>query len=382
MCLLKKNYFFIVVFLIVSCSSENLEKNAITAPIPKTGKLVFKSLELVKEKLVFHTYAIGRETVKGSNNGPRIELTNKGLAHPSVIYIPQGIDGYSYWCALTPYFGPINLQKDNNAFENPHIFCSIDGLNWKEPDDINNPIDNSVLPYGNYWSDTNLLYYNGKLHLYYRGNYFDKNFFGTNMMYYRSVVERNSTNGREWSERKLLYASNSFVNGIDNNSVIASPSFIVENDHFYCYDVVLSTKDNPYLSIGNQTSTFVFRREDNQPDGTFGAYSSDKICTFDSRPWGETDDPWHIEVVKHEETYFMLINSGLIGSSFANSLWLAYSQDGKNFKVLPTALFRYSTYKSSILPISSDADNISFMIYQSDTSDGSINAYQLALKKN
>lgn len=371
----------VLVLILISCSRDSSETKKYP-PIIKTGNLTFNSMILMKEKLRFSTIAIGRETIVGANNGPKIELDNTGLAHPCVIYVPEGINGYKYWCALTPYFGIINSQNDKNAFENPHVFCSHDGLVWSEPGGIKNPIDHSVLArYLNYWSDNNLFYYKGKLHLYYRGNYFDKNFFGDKGWYVRAVVERNSSDGVNWSNRKLLYASNTITKGIDDNSVIASPSFLEDNGKWYCYDVVYSTDNNKYLPQGNQTSAFVFRREDTSPDGSFGDYDSDKICTFDSRPWGDKFDPWHIEVVKYDGKFFMLINAGVINSNGGDSLWLAYSSDGKNFKVLSNPLFNVNTYKSSILPISNTLDYDVFMVYQSDKRDGSINAYKLVLNK-
>lgn len=379
---MKKKYFLFLVIAIVSCSRDNSDIKKDVPVVKKTGELIFESLTLIKERLVFNTIALGRETIKGSNNGEKIELYDTGLAHPSVIYIPKGINGYKYWCALTPYFGIINAQTDKNAFENPHIFCSIDGLSWSEPKGSTNPIDHAQLAkYLNYWSDTNLFYENGKLHLYYRGNYFDRNFYGDKGIYARAIVERNSSDGVNWTDRKILYASNTITKGIDDNSVIASPSFLKDNGKWYCYDVVYSTNKNPYPAQGNQTSGFVFRREDSAPDGSFGDYSEDKICTFDSRPWGENSDPWHIEAVKYDGKFFMLITAGLTGLSNGQSLWLAYSVDGKNFKVLPNPLFREDTYKSGILPLSSDNNNVSFMIYQSDKKDGSINAYKLILNK-
>ncbi|MFN3272762.1 MAG: hypothetical protein ACK40Y_09490 [Cloacibacterium caeni] len=379
---MKKKYLLFFILAIISCSRDSTDTKKDVPVVKKTGVLTFESLTLIKERLVFNTNALGRETIKGTNNGQKIELFDTGLAHPSVIYIPEGINGYKYWCALTPYFGIINAQPDKNAFENPHVFCSNDGLSWSEPKGAINPIDNANLgKYLNYWSDTNLCYENGKLHLYYRGNYFDRNFFGDKGVYARAVVERNSSDGIHWTDRKILYASNTITKGIDDNSIIASPSFIEDKGKWYCYDVVYSTVKNPYPPQGNQTTAFVFRRVDTVPDGTFGTYSAENICSFDSRPWGETFDPWHIEVVKYDNKFFMLINAGLVGLSNGQSLWLAYSSDGKNFKVLPNPLFKENTYKSSLLPISTNDKFITFMLYQSDKRDGSINAYKLTLKK-
>lgn len=369
--------------MILSCDDSNMTGEHKTEPIalPKTN-VEFFSMELEKEKLTFNTVAVGRESYFGANDGPTLQLSTSGIAHPSIIYIPQGVNGYKYWCAMTPHFGIIAQQNDGDAYENPHILCSKDGLNWVEPNGIKNPIDKAIKgPYHNYWSDTNLVYFNNTFYLYYRGCGFPKNFFGDNNLYLRATVVKQSNNGIDWSNRKLLYASNKITPGIDDASIIASPSFIEDKGKWYCYDVVYSTVKNPYPPQGNQTTAFVFRREDTVPDGTFGTYSAENICSFDSRPWGETFDPWHIEVVKYDNKFFMLINAGLIGVSNGQSLWLAYSSDGKNFKVLPNPLFKENTYKSSLLPISTNDKFNTFMLYQSDKRDGSINAYKLTLKK-
>jgi hypothetical protein len=56
------------------------------------------------------------------------------MAHPSVLYIPEGWNGYRYWAAVTPY------PKANNRYENPCVYCSGDGAAWTVPAGLTNPL--------------------------------------------------------------------------------------------------------------------------------------------------------------------------------------------------------------------------------------------------
>jgi len=46
------------------------------------------------------------------------------MAHPSVIYVPEGFAGYRYWCAVTPY------PNSASAYENPCAYASNNLLEW------------------------------------------------------------------------------------------------------------------------------------------------------------------------------------------------------------------------------------------------------------
>lgn len=366
---------FIIYSLLFSCRIEEKKINQ------KIGNLEITSLDLLNDKILFRTIAYGRESKAGAGDRQQITLTDNGFGHPSIIYTSSGFSGYKYWCALTPYFGVIAKQADWTAFENPHVFCSNDGVNWTEPSSIHNPLDlpNPPIPYLNYWSDVNLLLSKNKLYLYYRGNGFPRYYYGDSFNHYRATVVKESADGKNWSNRKLLFSTK--TNGVDDNSIIASPAFIEDNDGYTCYDIVYSTTDHPIQPSGNQTTGFVMRRTDTAADGKFGDYSPEKICKFENRPWGEGNDPWHIDVCKYDGTYYMLVCAGLVGKSNGDSIYLAYSKDGVNFKVFNNAIFTNDTYKSALVPISSNADEVKFSLYRSVKSTGTIQLYQLSLRK-
>ncbi|MBU9725587.1 hypothetical protein [Diplocloster modestus] len=54
--------------------------------------------------------------------------------HPSVLYFPDGFQGYEYWMAMTPY--PFN----DGGYEDPSVLVSRDGRSWQEPVGVTNPL--------------------------------------------------------------------------------------------------------------------------------------------------------------------------------------------------------------------------------------------------
>lgn len=59
------------------------------------------------------------------------------IVEPSMLYFPQGWNGWEYWLAAMPFDG------GNAQYENPSIFVSHDGRNWTTPAGVSNPL---VLP--------------------------------------------------------------------------------------------------------------------------------------------------------------------------------------------------------------------------------------------
>lgn len=75
----------------------------------------------------------------------------KQLLHPSMLYVPQGVGGYTWWCAFTPY------PAANSAMENPCVVASNDGRTWEVPTGLLNPLVNA--PSGtDFNADTHIAY--------------------------------------------------------------------------------------------------------------------------------------------------------------------------------------------------------------------------------
>jgi len=100
---------------------------------------------------------------------PLVQLTlptfdKSGQAvHPDVVRFPGAWNGWEYWMAMTPF------PKGNEAYENPSVLVSHDGLTWQVPAGLVNPLAKTPTK-GGYNSDPDLSYdsANNRLILIYR----------------------------------------------------------------------------------------------------------------------------------------------------------------------------------------------------------------------
>jgi len=63
-----------------------------------------------------------------------VPAVGRELVHPSVFHREGGWNGFPWWMAVTPY--PDSAAGD----ENPSIYCSLDGLSWRTPAGVTNPL--------------------------------------------------------------------------------------------------------------------------------------------------------------------------------------------------------------------------------------------------
>jgi hypothetical protein len=129
--------------------------------------------------------------------------------HPKVLYFEEGWNGYRYWMVHTPY--PNSMER----YENPCIVVSNDGINWKEPAGLTNPIDsvNSGGGWYRHYSDGHLLMKNGTMELWYRLNESSNALAANNAN--ASLLRTSSTDGVHWSKpEKMLTASNSALSPV------------------------------------------------------------------------------------------------------------------------------------------------------------------------
>lgn len=258
-------------------------------------------------------------------------LTNSGWTHPSVLFFPNKWNGFEYWCAITPY--PDGIAE----FENPHIFCSHDGQTWIEPAGISNPIQLAP-PSPTYSSDVNLILGDDEyLYCYWRDNGILVEGVASRAIYYKKTRD-----GINWSERVM---SNHWPSiGVD----MISPSLLQNGKYLTCYAVATGEPIS-----GNYFQGCAIRRSVTLSDGGFttNRASGYDLINVDSRPWGATQEPWHIEVRKVANVWLMLVTTTPNGGGGGGGLYLGYSFDGWNFKFSATPLVAASTYKSSFLPV-------------------------------
>jgi hypothetical protein len=187
--------------------------------------------------------------------------------HPDILYIDNGFKGYKYWMAYTPY--PFMIDR----LENPCIAVSNDGINWVTPTGLKNPI---VLPPkdtkdGGHYSDTDIIYDNGKLVVYYVYN--KRGVFGPSK-FYRSI----SSDGITWTKPELIYQCQNPISGY-------SPAFMKEGNLYNVW----------YISEGNIMSYCSSSDSKN--------WSSPVKCNINIKGW----QIWHLDIIKTETGYEGLI---------------------------------------------------------------------------
>ena len=129
---------------------------------------------------------------------PTYEKSNE-TTHPKVLYFDEPVNGYKYWLVSTPY--PYNIA----FYENPSIVVSNDGIHFKEPEGIKNPVSGYPSKYWDesYYSDPYMLYDKDHFELFYR-----KTLSKLNNEYkksgYNYIYMKTSNDGINWSKEKLV----------------------------------------------------------------------------------------------------------------------------------------------------------------------------------
>lgn len=193
---------------------------------------------------------------------------NVNVLHPSVVYVPEGWNGYRYWLAFTPY--------PNAGRENPSVVASNDLATWVVPAGLTNPVTSqaeSVADGYAFNSDTHLMRMpNGGMALYYRpATSATKN----------AVYRKTSSDGITWANKTAVVVDNAA------ELTLLSPAIELEADNTYTMWVV----------DGTTTPATIRRRT--SADGL--TWSAPGACTI---PAGAP--PWHIDVKRVGSIYYML----------------------------------------------------------------------------
>lgn len=195
--------------------------------------------------------------------------------HPSVAYSADGIGGFRYWMANTPYSG------NSHKLENPELFASQDGLFWRVPPGLRNPI--VPPPAGNdqhYHSDPCLLVHDNRLLLYFRTS--DEQVQPRRDWLSLMVSE----DGRSWTApQKVLEAS---------GGLLLSPSVRVIDREFRMWTVD-ADPDSSRLAVVQRTSR----------DGLTWSSPERGEIAWDGPPV----EPWHIEVIAAGAELAMMLSA-------------------------------------------------------------------------
>lgn len=247
------------------------------------------------------------------------------VIHPSVLYIPQKWNGWHYWMAYTPY------ASSNDAYEDPCIAVSQDGVNWEFPAGLTNPLDNG--PGGTkYNSDTHLVFGpDGLMYCFWR--YLDTS--GDSPSKEETLYVRTTSDGVTWTPKQIAYQSDRTVRRL------LSPSFEYYDGlwHLWAVDIV-GTKRIVYATA----------------EEAIGPWTTPVDCTA-VLPEGRYH--WHLFVSRVGEQWVALINdtdnSGSSGTHVGDII-LATSEDGIDWNVadgpcVPRSGTNYSRqYRSCFVP--------------------------------
>lgn len=221
--------------------------------------------------------------------------------HPSVEYFENKWNGYTYWCAFTPY------EKCNDYWENPHILASNDLVNWETPAGFSNPLEPVPADYEygvSYNSDTELVYNSDKNQLECWWRYYD--YRNMTVSLYRKVTK----DGVHWSKKELTMSSTPL-----NRHDYLSPALVYENGTYKMWAIDLK-------------QGFVVHYYESA-DGL--KWTDPKVINV------EYEDPtirhWHLDVIHSPKGYEMLLSAFPKENNdhLHMSLYYAFSKDNETY---------------------------------------------------
>lgn len=220
--------------------------------------------------------------------------------HPSVVHIPGGWNGFTYWMAHTPYPG------GNDDHEDPNIVASNDGVNWVVPPGLVNPIDNQD-GQPEYNSDVDLrMGPADTLYLFWRT--YDVTSVGTEEKLYYST----STDGVTWAAKTQFFVSN------DDELRLVSPSLLYENNRWVMWAVDAVPSPNQVVRLEGGTT----------PTSEWSAPAA-----VDMGPLRAGREPWHLSIHKVDTSYVGLVTDiALESGSLDGELIFVASADGFIFQ--------------------------------------------------
>lgn len=242
--------------------------------------------------------------VKGSRNRLHKPLvinleTSDGTGqacHPDIAYLPEGFgpERWRYWLACTPY------PYQNYMLENPEIFASHDGITWVIPDGLKNPV---VPPPANpfdYHSDTDILFHQGELWLFFRETK------RGDVPRQTTLFAMTSSDGIQWSSPAELFCDK-------NNLEPMSPAVIHDGCCFRMWTIEIH--DGDYRIVLRNSKDGLHW---NPP--RFG-----KLVGLDPQRHA-----WHIDVIQEKDRLSALLVSSVGTPSTGERLHYCHSMDGGN----------------------------------------------------
>lgn len=255
---------------------------------------------------------------------------NTQNVHPKVLYFASKFGGHYYWMAYTPY------PYGRSQYENPCIAYSDDGYYWTNID--GNPIDD---PQGvGYNSDTHLVYRSdtNTLECWYR-------YVSESEPRYETIYRQISTDGVTWSAKETVFQSTTA-----GATHYLSPAVEWDGSKYQIW--VVDGAEIVYYEAAPTNIT---------------AWTRIRSYSIPFTDDGESSSPWHLDVIKDNGTYIMLVICMVNNSPRSKwSLFITTSTDNISYstptKVIEGALDSWDMYmyRSSIVKVGN-----SYRIYYS-----------------
>lgn len=236
------------------------------------------------------------------------------VTHPSVLFFPEGWNGFKYWMAATPYNG------NDDQIENPCLWQSQDGIIWQVPVGLSNPLDPAPGSSVGYNSDTQLVIGpDNKLYLFWRT-------FAT----HEYIYVRTSSDGVTWTPKQLVWQNDETMHRP------VSPAIFWDGYQWvlYAVDIVTTT----YTCIRSTA-----------PAAT-GPWATPTAIAL---PMDSGRMPWHLDGhFINGEVHLLVVE----GDSGGGGLYLFTSGDGVNFtrgseQIIPSIGINYNiNYRSCFVP--------------------------------
>lgn len=208
--------------------------------------------------------------------------------HPSVIRIDCKNFKYKYYMGQTPY--PIGSKPYRDRWECPSIYASSDGIVWKNPEGLINPIDDlncKDIEIKNYFSDPHLVYneINKNIECWYRYGRKEGEKYRVNLF------RKTTIDGVTWSDRELIYDNTIEEDLVRYGEYFLSPAIIIENRGYSVWYVDGGNIHDKEHTIKKATISFD------------GKWKTTCICELK----GAFTNPWHIDIQKFEGEYYLTI---------------------------------------------------------------------------
>src|SRR5659263_128279 len=229
--------------------------------------------------------------------------------HPDVYYNANGWRGYKYWMVMTPY------PNGNDAYENPSILVSNEGISWSVPQGLQNPIDPKPASGSN--SDVDIVYNEtaDRIEIYYVES-------GAGTSY---LIRKTSGDGITWSAEKNTMLVPDYQ--------VMSPA-IIKNGSVY----------DMWYTGGASCSADTIVKFATSADGI--NWSSPQMVNIQSDL-----NIWHLDVsyIPSQNEYWMVYAAYPKGSTCGNTdLYFAKSKDKINWTNYPDIILtRGASWDSS-----------------------------------